>query len=1240
MGLTSAEIKRRAANLGVNLGQQPAAQPTIPAGTPQVPSLSLWQKIQKGGFNTLGAVAKGLGYATAASLSPAVPLTGLFQATARKLLYGDKTSFKQAYKEGQGQAWNVIKDIPNSLSISDSMKKAGYDMPSIFNSEKKGYFQASPDKIRARDVVREVATLGFDIGADPISYASIGSGSGVKLITKAGKTVTLSEDASKTFFKLVSKGSALSTEDLIKSGVKKSVANKAATKAGSSGMGTDYAKRVFQRLIEKNPEKYIDKGGLKFAGKTIPGTRWPINTVEEKIKSFAGKFARDAKLAKQKDAKEIIQSGRDMEEAASHKYQYGYDKAFKGASSKDKKIVAEYINYKNAVDLGIETPEVVLPSRLKRYYNFVTAENKNIAKEETARGILKSKIDNYVTHYYPDATKEQITKLSPYVNNVAAGTRFSKTRKLALFEQAEALGLKPEKDVQKILTARKMASVRAITKSDMLRELAQKVGQKVNLPKSTGMKPRFEKNKENIAFNKKMMEMQGLQPERLSLHGGEPVSPSPLQLGMGSELKPEKNVLTGTYTNPKATYKATEPLASIDGVTELAGYKLPTSVVDYLINKLDVGAIKSKELNKFLQVYDKALNVIKISLTTLFPQFHNLNAVSNVFQNFLDIGLMATINPKFHNLANEVMAGKNMASIVSVGGKKYTVRQLTNIMREKNILQGIGFFDMKTPKVPNKVNPVYYGQRVGRYIENEARGVNFLANLEKYGNVDLAAEHTKKFLFDYENLSDVEKNFFKRAFPFYTWTSKNLVLQAEQLFKNPGRISAQFKVVNRTQSLFNQTETDKEKQYRNEYSLNQHQIKTGVDKDGNPIYASNFRTPLEAAAGMVADPLGNLSFMSGGSGLGLFRMGLEAKTGYDMNQGRPIADITNAGGISLLNKSPITRPIAKLLGYEETTTTNSKGETVTKATANPYALWILRQPPFSRFYTTSGKFTQGAEPDVKAGLLGSTLGISVRPYKLDDSLYYRANDVAKSKLSKEEQTAYDAAFGKKPDTANTDWAKVAKASNLLAYPQVLDARTQMQLSLAATTGNPVDPLFLLPPEQQIKAITYSTLEPGSKTKSLLIEQEPWLLEFWDTRSKFFNELNSGNPQPSSYAPNPRMEAIQEEYFSYPAGSGERSRFLKQHPELIDYWASQKEKTNAKRATMGLPGLPTATSNYQSSVSSRNRRMQSYRTANLLRVRKTKVAKTPTLTKPKNTLKIKKAPTIRSIELKYLKKSLT
>ncbi len=86
------------------------------------------------------------------------------------------------------------------------------------------------------------------------------------------------------------------------------------------------------------------------------------------------------------------------------------------------------------------------------------------------------------------------------------------------------------------------------------------------------------------------------------------------------------------------------------------------------------------------------------------------------------------------------------------------------------------------------------GRDFNQGIETNARLAHFMLGVDRYGNTTEAALRTKAILFDYNDLSQVEKEKLKRIIPFYTFMRKNLPLQLETLVKNPMRVALPEKI--------------------------------------------------------------------------------------------------------------------------------------------------------------------------------------------------------------------------------------------------------------------------------------------------------------------------------------------------------------------------------------------------------------------------------------------------------------
>ena len=90
-----------------------------------------------------------------------------------------------------------------------------------------------------------------------------------------------------------------------------------------------------------------------------------------------------------------------------------------------------------------------------------------------------------------------------------------------------------------------------------------------------------------------------------------------------------------------------------------------------------------------------------------------------------------------------------------------------------------------TPSTENII--LRQGFKAGNLLEDNARLAVFLDVFKKTGSFDEAAKITKRALFDYSDLSQMERTVMKRVLPFYTWTRKNIPAQVRALWDNPER---------------------------------------------------------------------------------------------------------------------------------------------------------------------------------------------------------------------------------------------------------------------------------------------------------------------------------------------------------------------------------------------------------------------------------------------------------------------
>jgi hypothetical protein len=84
---------------------------------------------------------------------------------------------------------------------------------------------------------------------------------------------------------------------------------------------------------------------------------------------------------------------------------------------------------------------------------------------------------------------------------------------------------------------------------------------------------------------------------------------------------------------------------------------------------------------------------------------------------------------------------------------------------------------------------------VSKRVEDQTRLATFLGGLQRGMSPRDAADRASKIHFDYGDLSDVEREAFRRVAPFYTFPARNVPHQAKQLVRRPGKFPVVAKAV-------------------------------------------------------------------------------------------------------------------------------------------------------------------------------------------------------------------------------------------------------------------------------------------------------------------------------------------------------------------------------------------------------------------------------------------------------------
>ena len=129
-------------------------------------------------------------------------------------------------------------------------------------------------------------------------------------------------------------------------------------------------------------------------------------------------------------------------------------------------------------------------------------------------------------------------------------------------------------------------------------------------------------------------------------------------------------------------------------------------------------------------------------------------------------------------------SGQVASEFVESSGRGILARRLA-----PNANVRIGGRDVNVVDAINPMNtrnaPLRLSKQFGMATETFLRGSLGFDTLKKGGTASEAFDNIMKFHFDYDDLSDFERNVVKRVVPFYTWTRKNMPLMMEQFARQP-----------------------------------------------------------------------------------------------------------------------------------------------------------------------------------------------------------------------------------------------------------------------------------------------------------------------------------------------------------------------------------------------------------------------------------------------------------------------
>ncbi len=268
----------------------------------------------------------------------------------------------------------------------------------------------------------------------------------------------------------------------------------------------------------------------------------------------------------------------------------------------------------------------------------------------------------------------------------------------------------------------------------------------------------------------------------------------------------------------------------------LANMNVPKEIIDDLS-----GAGKeffdNPATSTFLRNYDRLQASWKQWMTIYFPAFTFRNYYANIGQAFNEIGL-AALDPRYFKQVVRILGKSKYKDDLAYKfstGESYTLGSIRGEIEDLGITTTV-INDVETglrarhkpyfEPFKGKGRAIAAGANLK--VENSAR-VSLYMKLRNRGvSKNEAAQKVRDTLFQYDQLTRTEKAFFRRVFPFYTWTRKNIELQVRTLATNPGRVLNQVRPF-RGRDEENQSMV----QWRGE------SLKIRLDSDGNTVRMLN-----------------------------------------------------------------------------------------------------------------------------------------------------------------------------------------------------------------------------------------------------------------------------------------------------------------------------------------------------------------------------------------------------------------
>ena len=180
---------------------------------------------------------------------------------------------------------------------------------------------------------------------------------------------------------------------------------------------------------------------------------------------------------------------------------------------------------------------------------------------------------------------------------------------------------------------------------------------------------------------------------------------------------------------------------------------------------------------KFARAWESFLMEGKTPTPGLRDVFHDMQSkFEDVYNTIPPEQINDSIKGVFDSMFDRIRPQEYAEFAVETIGEKNTYQKVS---------EGIKRFGRKRFGIDSW--QVQKNMAMGRHMENNSRMAHWVQKMLDGNGVDASDASVRKYLFDYDELTEFEKKIMRNIIPFYTWSRKNIPLQIQAVFEDPAR---------------------------------------------------------------------------------------------------------------------------------------------------------------------------------------------------------------------------------------------------------------------------------------------------------------------------------------------------------------------------------------------------------------------------------------------------------------------